>query len=152
MAQRSRFRIMDLIVLVAASAIGISAAAALDHMKDADQGKLAFWLVFTGVILVGYLAARFARTPEVRLIVVGLAVAFAGAADAMFLDAYMDAPTAAVVVCVGLTLASLVLLVGGVIHGLRSRQGAALVTSAWHDGQPHEAAPAPHPLDMENAR
>ena len=108
MADRPRFRIMDLVVLIAASAIAFGAAIALDRMGEKDQGKLAFWLVFIGVLLVGYLAARFARTPEVRLIVIGLAVAFAGAADAMFLDAYTGAPTAAVIACAGLTLASLV--------------------------------------------
>ena len=112
-------------------------------MNEQDQGKLAFWLVFAGVVLVGYLASRFARTPEVRLIVVGLAVAFAGAADAMFLDAYMDAPTGAVVACGGLTLASLVLLVGGVIHGLRARRVPAPSADPW---------PATHPLDLETSR
>jgi hypothetical protein len=151
MADRPRFRIMDLIVLIAASAIAFGAVVALDRMNDVAQGKLAFWLVFTGVVLVGYLAARFARTPEVRLIVVGLAVAFAGAADAMFFAAYMDSPTAAVVACVGLTLASLVLLVGGVVNGLHARRIDAIAVVPRPDG-PLEAAPAPHPLDLESSR
>ena len=144
MPDRPRFRIMDLIVLVAASAVATGAAMALDRMPEHDQGELAFWLVFAGVILVGYLAARFGRTPEVRLIVVGLAVAFAGAADAMFLDAYMDAPTAAVVACIGLTLAALVLLVGGVVHGLRARRASA--AELQPDGRP--LGTVPHPLDL----
>lgn len=147
MGERPRFRIMDLVVFVAASAIATGAVIALDHMSESDQGKLAFWLVFIGVALVGYLAARFGGTPEVRLIVVGLAVAFAGAADAMFLDAYTDAPTAAVVACAGLTLASLVLLVGGVVHGLRSRwDGPSRI-----EDEPY-ATPSPHPLDLETSR
>jgi hypothetical protein len=152
MAQRSRFRIMDLVVLIAASAIAFGAAVALDRMNDKDQGKLAFWLVFIGVILVGYLAGRFARTPEVRLIIVGLAVAFAGAADAMFLDAYMDAPTAAVVACSGLTLASLVLLVGGIVNGLLARRLETLAGIYRSEDGPPDAARAPHPLDMETSR
>jgi hypothetical protein len=147
MPDRPRFRIMDLLVLIAASAIATVAAMALDRMNDQDQGKLAFWLVFGGVILVGYLAARFGRTPEVRLIVAGLAVAFAGAADAMFLDAYMDAPTAAVVACAGLTLASLVLLVGGVVHGLRPRRAPA--ADPQQDGGPHGTVHSPHLLDRD---
>jgi hypothetical protein len=148
MPDRPRFRILDLVVLVAASAVATVGAMALDRMPEHDQGKLAFWLVFAGVILVGYLAARFGRTPEVRLIVVGLAVAFAGAADAMFLDAYTDAPTAAVVACACLTLASLVLLVGGVVHGLRARRIAAPATDPQPDGRP--LGSVPHPLDLES--
>jgi hypothetical protein len=152
MAQRSRFRIMDLIVLIAASAITFGAVVALDRMNDKDQGKVAFWLVFIGVILVGYLAGRFARTPEVHLIIIGLAVAFAGAADAMFLDAYMDAPTAAVVACLGLTLASLVLLIGGIVHGLRARIVETLAGIPRSDDGQTDAARAPHPLDMESSK
>lgn len=143
MADRARFRIMDLVVLIAAAAIATAAARALDRMNEVDQGKLGFWLVFLGVGLVGYLAGRFARTAEVRLIVIGLAVAFAGAADALFLDGYMDAPTAAVVACLALTLASLVLLVAGVIHGLRARRPGP---------PPTGAAPESHPLDLETSR
>src|SRR5579875_175131 len=142
MAERPRFRIMDLVVLVAVSAMGAGAWTALDHMNEQDQGRLAFWLVFAGVIVVGYLAARFAKTAEVRLIVVGLAVAFAGAADAMFLDGYMDCPTAAVVAGVGLTLASVVLLVAGVVHGLRVLPTPAPAV----DPKP---LTSPHPLDAE---
>ena len=148
MPDRPRFRIMDLIVLIAASAVATGAATALQQMADPDQGKVAFWLVFVGVALVGYLAARFGGTPEVRLIVVGLAVAFAGAADAMFLDAYMDAPAAAVVAGVGLTLASLVLLIAGVVHGLRARTGEAPAVSP----RPVDAVAAPHPFDLESSR
>ncbi len=146
MPDRPRFRIMDLLVLVAVSAVATGAATALQDMNDADQGKVAFWLVFAGVILVGYLAGRFGQTPEVRLIVVGLAVAFAGAADAMFLDAFMDAPTGAVVACAGLTLASLVLLVGGIVHSLRARQ---FPHEPRPDGRPLHATNSPHPLDRE---
>jgi hypothetical protein len=120
---------MDLVVLVAASAIATGAAVALDRMSDSDQGKLAFWLVFVGIALVGYLVARFGGTAGVRLIVLGVAMAFAGAADAMFLDAYMDAPTAAAVACIGLTMASLVLLVGGLVHVLRDRPAAPGVSA-----------------------
>jgi hypothetical protein len=143
---------MDLIVLIAASAIAFGAAAALDHMNDEGQGKVAFWLVFIGVLLVGYLTVRFARTPEARLIIIGLAVAFAGAADAMFLDVYMDAPTGAVVACIGLTLASLVLLVGGVVNGLRARQGQLSADFTRLNNGPPEAAQVPHPLDMETSQ
>ncbi len=152
MADRPRFRIMDLIVLIAVTAVATGAEVVLEHMSDPDQGKVAFWLVFAGVALVGYLAARFGRTPEVRLIVVGLAVAFAGAADAMFLDAYMDAPTAAVVACVGLTLAGLVLIVAGVVHGFRARRAEApTFVSRPTDGS-LDAVAAPHPLDLESSR
>jgi MFS family permease len=146
MLDRPRLRIMDLVVLIAATAVATAGANALNQMPEHDQGKVAFWLVFAGVLLVGYLAARFGRTPEVRLIVVGLAVAFAGAADAMFLDVYSDAPTAAVVACIGLTLASLVLLIGGVVHGLRARRFAA---APHTDGRPLGAVSSPHPLDRE---
>ncbi len=144
MPDRPRFRIMDLVVLVAVSAVATGAAMALDRMNESDAGRLGFWLVFLGVLLIGYLVARFARTPEVRLIVVGLAVAFAGAADAMFLDAYADAPTAAVVAGVGLTLASLVLLVGGVVHGLRARRAAH---APRPDGSTFDAVDSREPLD-----
>ena len=149
MAERPRFRIMDLIVLVAASAVATGAVMALDHMNEADQGKLAFWLVFAGVALVGYLAARFGRTPEVRLIIVGLALAFAGAADALFIDGYMDAPTAAVVACIGLTSAGLVLLVAGVMHGLRARRGRPRRDGRSRRARMGVADPvaAAHPLD-----
>jgi MFS family permease len=146
MPDRPHFRIMDLIVLVAASAVATGGATALQQMPEHDQGKVAFWLVFAGVLLVGYMAARFGRTPEVRLIVVGVAIAFAGAADAMFLDVYSDAPTAAVVACAGLTLASLVLLVGGVVNGLRSRR---LPKEPRPDGRPLDAVKSPHPLDRD---
>lgn len=139
MGDRPRFRIMDLVVLVAASAIAAGSWAALDQMNETDQGKLAFWLVFAGVVLVGYLAVRFGPTREVKLIVLGLAVVLAGAADAMFLDAYMDAPTAAVVACVGLNLAGLVLLIGGVVDGLRVRRARPSPV----------ATPAHHLLDSE---
>jgi hypothetical protein len=141
MPARPRFRIIDLVVLVAASAIAFGAAVELDRMSETDQGKLAFWLVFLGFALIGYLAARFGGTPGVRLIVLGIALAFAGAADAMLLDAYMDAPTGAIVACVGLTTASLVLLVGGVVHVLRDREAPAAPTTAEADDM--------HPLDAE---
>jgi uncharacterized membrane protein len=146
MPDRPRFRIMDLVVLIAASAVATASATALQGMPEHDQGELGFWLVFAGVVLVGYLAARFGGTPEVRLIVVGVALAFAGAADAMFLDLYSDAPTAAVVAGAGLTLASLVLLVAGVIHGLRARR---FTSGPRPDGRPLDAVSSPHPLDPE---
>lgn len=146
MAERPRFRIMDLIVLIAASAVAAGAVVALDRMSEADQGKLAFWLVFVGFALVGYLTARFGRTAGIRLIVLGIALAFAGAADALFLDAYMDAPTAAVVACIGLTMASLVLLVGGVILVVRDRGTFPVVPAPGADG-----AVISHPLDAEES-
>jgi hypothetical protein len=144
MPERPRFRIMDLIVLIAASAVAAGAVVALDRMSEADQGKVAFWLVFVGFALVGYLAVRFGGTAGIRLIVLGIALAFAGAADALFLDGYMDAPTAAVVACIGLTMASLVLLVGGVILVLRDPGKLPVVSAPKVDGKV-----VPHPLDVE---
>ena len=140
---RFQFMILDLVVFVAAAAVGVAAETASVRANIQVAGWIGFWLVFAGVGFVGYLAVRFGRTREVRLIVLGLAVAFAGAADAMFFASYLNQGVASFAAVFALGPVALALVVGGLIHGLRAPRSAHLSVPE---------PPRPHPLDEDAPR
>jgi len=121
MPTRPGFRIIDLVVAVAALGVALGGGIGIRDAYGPDIGSIAFWLVFAGVVVVGYLTARFARTREVRLIVVGIALAFAAAADQLYSDIHIKPGPNGGGGLVGLTAAAVLLVLGGVAHGLMTR-------------------------------
>ena len=147
MAERPRFRIFDLVVAVAAAGVGF--AAVVHNMGPAsrsDIGEVAFWLIFGGFALVAYGVARFVRDRGAQWIILGVALAFAASAVGIYLFLYLDMDYEIAMPVAALALPALVLVAGGVAHGLidhgRGRENPPRPA-------PIESPPSPHPLDRE---
>jgi hypothetical protein len=147
MAQRSRFRIFDLVVAVAASGVGLGGGVLLGRSRNGpDRLELIFWLVFAGYTVVAYYATRFVRSRGARSIILGIALAFASAALAMYHEVtpiFQRDPLSIVGVTGGLTLAALMLIAAGAIHNLLDHRHE--LKHPLPPG-PELASPA-HPLD-----
>jgi len=125
MSQRFRFTIGDLLFLILVSGVGFAGVSLLLRMqRERDVGEVAFWLVALGFVTVLYLVYRFVSTRETRLILLGLGVGFAAATDTMYLSLYLAMSFDAIVVVGGLMGVAMVLVGGGVVHGLISH---------WHE-------------------
>jgi drug/metabolite transporter (DMT)-like permease len=125
MAERVRFRIGDLLMLVAFSGAAFGGAAFIEAARlEKYVGEAAFWLVLLGFAVVLYLVYRFVASRENRLILLGLGVAFAAAAASMYMSVYLNMTGVVGFTVVGLMTVAVVLVAGGVAQGLLTR---------WHD-------------------
>jgi hypothetical protein len=131
MAERVRFTIGDLLMLVTVSGAAFGGAAFIRAAgspyapgRTTDIGEAAFWLVVLGVASVIYVVFRFVPSRENRLILLGLGVAFAAAAASIYMSVYLNMNGAAALTVAGLMAVAVVLVAGGVAQGLLTR---------WHD-------------------
>lgn len=76
------------------------------------------------VATILYVLYRFVSTRETRLILLGLTVGLAAASDGMYLSTHFDMNNNMLVVVGGLMAVAMVLVGGGVVHGLMSH---------WHE-------------------
>lgn len=147
MAERPRFRIFDLVVAVAAAGVAFAATVRITGPGSrSDVGEIAFWLNFGGFVLVAYGVARFVRDRGVRWLILGVTLAFAASAVGVYGFLYVDMDYEIALPVAALAMPALVLVAGGVAHGLLDR---------WHElkDPPRvasiESPPTPHPLDRE---
>jgi hypothetical protein len=125
MAERVRFTIGDLLMLVTVSGAAFGGAAFIRGAGSPnDVGEAAFWMVVLGVASVTYVVFRFVPSRENRLILLGLGVAFAAAAASIYLNVYLGMEGVAALTVAGLMAVAVVLVAGGVAQGLLTR---------WHD-------------------
>ena len=136
MAARPGLRLLDLVVAVAAVGVALGGGTGINASSGEDIASIAFWLVFAGAAVVAYFAGRFARTREVRLIVVGTALAFAAAAIEMYkaIHININSPGASAIGAFGLEAVAFVMVLGGVAHGLMIH---------WHELRHPAPPPAP---------
>ena len=148
MAERPRFRIMDLVVAVAAAAGPFGAYALLERRPDGSDvwGDPLSWLIVWGYAAIAYVVVRFVRTLAVQLLALGISLAFVTAAVGVYGQAYLP-DFRPLLVLLGLALRGIAVLVtGGVAHGLLDR---------WHERKnpprpaPIETPTTPHPLERE---
>jgi peptidoglycan/LPS O-acetylase OafA/YrhL len=125
--RRFQFRLLDLVVLVAAAAVGLAGAAGINNNRYDLRYRVeaAFWLVLAGYVLLAYLVVPFARTRETRLIVLGVGLVFAAAADALYLGVDANLGWMIVAPTLGMSAVALALVIGGIVHGLRARRDEA---------------------------
>jgi uncharacterized membrane protein len=147
MADRVRFTIGDLLMLVAFSGAAFGGAAFIEATRlEKYVGEAAFWLVVLGFAGVLYLVYRFVPSRENRLILLGLGVAFAAAAASMYMSVYLNMTGVVGFTVVGLMTVAVVLVTGGVAQGLLTR---------WHDlnrlNPPDHSSHSAHDPDRTNS-
>ena len=144
MSERPRFRIMDLVVAVAAAGVGFGGNAYIEGSTDRSGiSAAAFWMIGAEYFVIAYYVTRFVRGRSARLLVLAVALGFAAAAVGLYfsfnsLDVETIAPVG------GLMALAFVLAVGGVSHGLLDH---------WRESRVHQpdlSIEAPtHPLDRD---
>ena len=123
MAERPRFRIIDLVVAVAAAAGPFGAYALLERRPDgSDVWEIALWLIVWGYAAIAYVVVRFVRTLAVQLLALGISLAFVTAAVGVYGQAYLP-DFRPLLVLLGLAPVALVLVAGGIAHSLLATTG-----------------------------
>jgi hypothetical protein len=144
MVERSRFRIMDLVVAVAAAGVGFGGNAYIEASADRSGiSAAAFWMIGSEYAAVAYYVTRFVRGRSARLLVLAVALGFAAAAVGLYLS-YNGLDVETIAPVGGLMAIACVLAVGGVAHGLIDHW------QALREPPPDAQTETPlHPLDRE---
>lgn len=150
MADRRRFRIMDLVVAVAAAGVGFGGVAYIEG-SDNRSGVVETILLATiaAYAVVAYYVARFVRRRSTQLLILAVALAFASTIIGIYtvlLCIGMGIGVEVVLPVGGLMMVALVLAIGGVVHGLLDHWHGLKNPPAGATLEPH---PAPRPLDPE---
>jgi hypothetical protein len=147
MAERTRFRIIDLVVAVAVAAGPCGAYALLERRPDgSDFWEIAFWLIVWGYAAIAYVVVRFVRTLAMQLLALGISLAFAAAAIGIYGQSYL--PDFRPLALLSLAPVALVLVSGGIAHGLLDHWHA--LKSPLHTTSIETPSTStPHPLDRD---